>query len=150
MAATHDEVNDLILAYNDAGVIGVDEALILQDVQERKNPQVPYWTYNTVDLDVMEEDACRADFRMRKNNVLALHRALRYPELLKCYNRVVVDSVEALCSCLRQLAFPCRYGDLVPRFARPVPQLSMITNVVIADIYDKYSHLLLSLDQPWL
>ena len=26
----------------------------------------------------------------------------------------------------------------------------MMTNVVIADIYDRYKHLLLSLDQPWL
>ena len=52
--------------------------------------------------------------------------------------------------CLRQLAFPCRYGDLVHRFARPVPQLSMITNMVISDIYVRYGHLLSSLDQPWL
>ena len=111
MAANHDEVDDLILAYNDAGVIDVDEALILQDVQERKNPQFPYWTYNNFDLDVMEEDECKADFRMRKKDVLACHRALRYPELLKCCNRVVVDSIEALCIFLRWLAFPCRYGD---------------------------------------
>ena len=87
---------------------------------------------------------------MRKNDVLALHRALRCPELLTCYNGVVVDSVEALCICLRRLAFPCRYGDLVPRFARPVPQLSIITTLLISNIYDRYSHFLLSLDQPWL
>ena len=37
-----------------------------------------------------------------------------------------------------------------PRFARPVPQLSVITNMVISDIYERYGHLLLSLDQPWL
>ena len=45
---------------------------------------------------------------------------------------------------------PCRYGDLVSWIARPVTQLSMITNLVIVEIYDRYSHLLLSLAQPWL
>ena len=98
----------------------------------------------------MQQDESKAEFRMLKNDVLALHRALRFPEQLKCYNGVVADSVEALCICLRRLAFPCRYGDLVPRFARPVLQLSMITNMVISDIYERYGHLLLSLDQPWL
>ena len=38
----------------------------------------------------------------------------------------------------------------MPRFARPVPQLSMNTNMVIDDIYERYGTLLLSLDQPWL
>ena len=61
-----------------------------------------------------------------------------------------MNSIEALCIYLRRLPFPCRYGDLVLRFARPVPQLSMITTIVISDIYEHYSHLLSSLDQPWL
>ena len=38
----------------------------------------------------------------------------------------------------------------MPRFDRPVPQLPMITNMVIDDIYERYGNLLLSLDQPWL
>ena len=38
MAANYDEVEDVILVYNDAGVLGVDEALLLHDIQERKNP----------------------------------------------------------------------------------------------------------------
>ena len=150
MAANYDEVEDLILAYNDADVIDVDEALLLHDIQDRRNPHFPYWTYEKFDLGLLQEDECKAEFRLLKNDVLALHRALRFPEQLKCYNGVVVDSVEALCVCLRRLAFPCRYGDLVPRFARPVPQLSMITNMVIDDIYERYGNLLLSLDQPWL
>ena len=150
MAANYDEVEDLILAYNDAGVIDINEALLPHDSQEGKNPQFPYRTYEKFELGLMQEDESKADFRMLKNDVLALHTALRFPEQFKCYNGVVVDSVEALCVCLRWLAFPCRYGDLVPRFARPVPQLSMITNMVISDIYERYGHLLLSLDQPWL
>ena len=71
-------------------------------------------------------------------------------EELKCYNGVVVDSVEALCVCLRQLAFPGRYGGLVPGLARPVPQLSMITNMVIDGVYKRYGNLLLSLDKQYI
>ena len=70
---------------------------------------------------------------MWKGDVRALHRARRLPQQLRSYNGLVVDSVEALCVCLRQLAYPCRYGDMVPRFARPVPHFSMIFNLVVGD-----------------
>ena len=49
---------------------------------------------------------------------------------------------------------PClpmyRYADLVPRFGRPVPQLCMISNMMVDELYDKYSYLLQELIQPWL
>ena len=150
MAANCDEVENLILAYNDAGVIGIDEALLLHDIQERKIPQFPYWTYEKFDLGLMQEDESKAEFQMLKNDILTPHTSLRFPGQLKCCNGVVVDSVEALCICLRRLTFPCQYMELVHRFARPVPQLSMITNTVISDIYERYGHLILSFDQPWL
>ena len=41
MATNYDEVEDFILSYNDAGVIGV-QALLLHNIQERKSPQFPY------------------------------------------------------------------------------------------------------------
>ena len=41
---------------------------------------------------------------------------------------------------LKRLAYPCRYSDMVHRFAKPVPVLSMITNTVLEYIYDRYSH----------
>ncbi len=62
----------------------------------------------------------------------------------------MVDSVKALCVCLKRFAYPCRYADLVPRFSRPVPQLCMVFNLVVDDIYNRYSHLLTNLDQPWV
>ena len=47
-------------------------------------------------------------------------------------------------------ACPCRYVDFVPRFARPVPHLSMIANTVTERIFNRFQHLLENLDQPWL
>ena len=41
---------------------------------------------------------------------------------------------------LKRFAYPCRYSDMVPRFARPVPVLSMITNEVLDYIYTVHSH----------
>ena len=47
-----------------AGVIGIDEALLLHDIQERKNHQFPCWAYEKFDLDLMQEDESKAEFRM--------------------------------------------------------------------------------------
>lgn len=39
---------------------------------------------------------------------------------------------------------------MVPLFSRPIPQICMITNNVMNFIYDRWRHLLLDLNQPWL
>ena len=36
---------------------------------------------------------------------------------------------------LRQLSYPCRYRDMIQRFAKPVPLFSMVTNILIDHIY---------------
>lgn len=41
---------------------------------------------------------------------------------------------------LRRLAYPCRFGDMVPRFGSPVPVISMTTNHVIDFIYNTHGH----------
>ena len=41
---------------------------------------------------------------------------------------------------LKRLAYPIRYSDMVPRFARPVPVLSMITNEVLDHVYRTHEH----------
>ena len=51
---------------------------------------------------------------------------------------------------LKRFAYPCRFGDMVARFGRPVPQLSMITNRIMDYVFDQYSHLLTHFNQPWL
>ena len=44
----------------------------------------------------------------------------------------------------RRFAYPCRYSDMVSRFARPVPVLSMVTNEVLDYIYTVHSHRIIS------
>ncbi|XP_066920034.1 uncharacterized protein [Clytia hemisphaerica] len=40
--------------------------------------------------------------------------------------------------------------DMIPRFGRPVPQLSIISNKTMDIIYNNWSHLLTSFNQNWL
>lgn len=44
----------------------------------------------------------------------------------------------------------CRYLDIMPRFAMSVPQLSMITNMTMNFVFDRWGHLLQTFEQEWL
>ena len=148
--ANHGELNDLLFALHNDGVVNDEELLLLQDENRPRNPQFPYWNYERFDLDQLEDDECKAEFRFWRDDIYTLLDIFNFPEELRCYNGTVFDSVEALCVLLRRLAYPCRYGDLIPRFARPVPHLCMISNLVADEIYVRFGHLLRDLDQPWL
>ena len=51
---------------------------------------------------------------------------------------------------LKRLAYPCRYSDMIPRFGRPVPEISMMINVVLDWIYNEHGHHLTNFNQPFL
>ena len=51
---------------------------------------------------------------------------------------------------LKQLAYPCRYFDLISTFARPIPEICMITNTVLDWMYDNHGFRLTSWNQPFL
>ena len=53
-----------------------------------------------------------------------------------------MDGMEGLCMLLKRLAYPCRYGDLIYCFGRPVPVFSMATNHVLDYIYNTHNHLI--------
>ena len=98
----------------------------------------------------MTDDECKVEFRFDKDDIYTLLHTFRLPEVIRCYNGVIIDSLEALCICLRRYAFPCRYADMIPRFGRPVPQLCMAAYFITEIIYNRFSYLLTELDQPWL
>ena len=72
---------------------------------------------------------------------------MRLSDILTCYNGLKVDQTEGMCIFLKRFAYPCRYLDMVPRFARPVPQLCMISNLVMDCIYTNWNHLLSTFNQ---
>jgi len=110
--------------------------------------ELPYWKYNRFSLLDMTDEECSVELCFRKNDIYQLFASLDLPQVYCCYNRLNIDSVEALGVCLKRFAYPCRYANLVPRFGRPVPQLCMICNLVVDDIYNRFSHLLTDLNQP--
>ena len=124
--------------------------MLLYDLNTSNNIDLPYWSYDEFDLDMMSDDECRSEFRFLKNDIFHLTEILHIPNQVRCYNRVVVDGIEALCIFLKRFAYPCRYADILPRFARPVPQLCMISNEIMNFIYQTQHHRLRSFDQPWL
>ena len=98
----------------------------------------------------MDDSECKVEFGLEKGDIYTLVHTSQFPEVIRCYNGVVIDSVEALCIFLEHYAYPCRYADLIPRFGRPVPLFSMAANFITEMKYNRDSHLLWDLDQPWL
>ena len=100
-----------------------------------------YWKYDRFDLDELGNDQCKAEFRFYKNDIFTLAEYLQLPDEIVTYNGLVVGSTPALCIYLKRFTYPCRYGDMVSHFARPVPELCIITNHMIDWIYNRWHHL---------
>lgn len=139
----------LLYAY-DSSIINDEEFVLLYDINTAKSPDFPYWNYETFELDMMSDDECQAEFRFHKNVVYILKDVLNLPDEFTCYNGLTIDGIEGLCIFLKRFAYPCRYLDMISRFARPVPQLCMTSNLVIDYLYTHWNYLLTSLNQPWL
>ena len=131
----------LLLAY-DLRCIDEVEFAILYDLNKTKTPEIPYWQYEKFDLESMNDDECRTEFRFEKEHLYNLVDSLQLDEDQILYNRLKVDSIEAVCILLKRLSYPCRYSDMVPRFARPAAELSAIHNHMINRIYNQWGFLL--------
>ena len=84
----------------------------------------------------MNDDECRTEFRFEKEHLYNLVDSLKLDEEQILYNRLKVDSIEAVCILLKRLSYSCRCSDMVPRFARPAAELSTIHNHMINKIYN--------------
>lgn len=134
--------NQLLLSHSD-GLINDEELLLLYDINSSNNLDLPYDLYPHFNFDDLEDDECLSEFRFRKNDIPLLVDVLGIPNVVECYQRSLCDGLEALCILLKRFAYPCRYADMISKFARPVPVICMLTNCMIEDIYDNHSHRLL-------
>ena len=149
MATFREAREALLFAYLEESIEDT-EFTLLYDLNYSQNYEFPYWKYGCFDLDAMTDDECKTEFRFFKNDVYLLGEVLQIPDLIKCPNGIIVNGIEALSVLLKRFSYPCRYADMIPRFGRPVAQLSMITNQMMDFIFNEYSHLLADLRQPWL
>lgn len=134
------EVRDMALMSHIQGLITDEELLLLLDLNTAKNPEFSYDIYDRFDLDEIDEAECKAEFRIEKRDIRLLADALGMPATLKCPQRTVAGGIEGLCMLLKRTSFPCRYSDMIYRFGRPVPILSMVTNQVVDYIYQAHAH----------
>ena len=75
---------------------------------------------------------------------------MQIPDVIVCNNRLHVDGIEALCILLRRFSYPIRFGDMVPKFGRPEPQLSMIAGDMTNFVYNIHHNKLHNFNQNWL
>ena len=122
------ELRDALLTAYNLGAIDDVEFALLYDLNTSKTPEIPYWQYDPFSLENMHKDECKAEFRIEKENLHDLVEALQLEDEQFMYNRLKVDTIEAICVLLKRLAYPCRYLHVVPRFARPVAEICVINN----------------------
>lgn len=79
-----------------------------------------------------------------------LLEALQIPDTYTSYQGSAYSGMESMMIMLRRLTYPNRWCDLVPIFGRAEPELSMAFNMIIDDLYTRFSPLLTSLDLVWL
>ena len=149
MASFRETRNALLLAH-DEGIIGGEELALLYDLHTSKNPCFPYEEYDHFNLETMDSVDCKAEFRVERNDIPLLAEVLRIPAKFRCQQGTVCDGMEGLCVLLKRLAYPCRFSDMIPRFGKPVPVLSMITNTVVDYIYEEHQHRIIGWNQAIL
>lgn len=134
------EMRNLLLFLYDSKSISEEEFLTLYESYSSKNPDFPYSAYPKFDYDQMNESECLAEFRVRKQDITLLANVLQLPVTIRCHQRTTCDRTEALCMLLKRFTYSCRYSDMIHRFARPVPEISMITNTVMDHIFLNHGH----------
>lgn len=103
----------------------------MYNAYKSKSAVYPYWEYEDFCLDSLSSDKCLAAFRVSKEDLPCLAEALQVPRRFKSVQGTVCRGLEGLCILLKRLPYPCRYYDIIYRFARLVPELSMLRNVVL-------------------
>lgn len=131
------------MLYYDMNVLDDAKFLLLYDLYNPQNLDLPCELYPRFDLENLTEDECLSAFRFEKADIPRLSRALRIPAVISCHQGTICDGTEGLCMLLKRLCYPCRYSDMVHLFAKPVPVLCMITNQVLDYIYQVHSHRIL-------
>ena len=127
------EVRNQLLISHSQGVINDEEFLLLYDLNKSKNLDLPYESYNYFDFDMLENDECLSEFRFHKRDIPLLADVLQVPDVTTCYQRSVCSGLEALCVVLKRLAYPCRYADMIPRFAKACFQYYVWSNNYMVD-----------------
>lgn len=137
MHITRYYVRNLLLLSHDDTAIDNEAFLVLYDLYFSKNTDFLYKSYTPFDL---ERRICLAECRFRKRDIPRLYNVLQIPDTISCSQRCVCDGIEGICMLLKCLSYPCRYGDVIIRFPKPMIVLSMVTNQMIDYVYNIHGY----------
>ena len=92
------------LLYYDVDLITDENFIILCELFSSRNPDFAHDSYDRFDLDNINDDECKAEFRVRKRDLPTPAQALRISPSFQPSQRSVVDVMEGLCMLLKRLA----------------------------------------------
>jgi len=98
----------------------------------------------------LEESESFAEFDFGKRGIRTLKEVLQIPDRITCSQRSFCGGLDDLCMLLKRLSYPCRYRNMIQRFPKPVPILSMITNQTIAYVQDVHENRALNCNRELL
>ena len=66
------------------GYLNDEEFVLLYDLNRSTNLELPYWEYDPFDLDQMNDDECRSEFRFLKDDIYSLYHHMNFPQEIRC------------------------------------------------------------------
>lgn len=125
------------------------EALMLRSREPQRRNYVA--RNGTLNIEGLPATTFRRQFRFEKADFGVLMQALEVPDIVTSAQGVRVAGTDALCMCLRRLAYPNRLCDLQEYFGRHYSVISSITNKVMLHLETRFGALLDDLTaHPWL
>ena len=124
----HSARDALLIAYVDGIIDDVEFMVLLADNNSRE--PYPFWKFEKFNLDALDDDQCRTDFRFQKADLDILMNVLQIPEKITCSQGTTCYGIEGL----------CRYTDMVPMFGRNHTEICLVFNSLIDHIYDLHHH----------
>ena len=145
-------------ALSAAIMLFMDEEITEEDIVAvyseltRKNPIFPYWKYARIEeqLKDISEGEFKTEFRFNLSEIEMLLDALKIPEYVTCTNGTKASGMEAFLMLCKRYSYPCRLSDMIARFGRSVPEISLILAEITDHMITTHGHLLQNLNQPWL
>ena len=90
---------------------------LLQAEHDNNRTNFPYWKYARFDLELLDAEKRLSDLQNKTGyHSFILCHFVGVLDTLKTLYRHIVLSVEEHCITLRRLAYPCRYGGVIPIF----------------------------------
>ena len=77
------ELRDMLLFAHSDNLISEEERLLLYDLNKSSNLKLPYWSYDQFDLDLLNDDECKPEFRFYKRDVYVLAEVLQIPDQIQ-------------------------------------------------------------------